>query len=93
MRYWQNTCFKSPENPSCIDNFFINSPVYFQDNHVLETCTWVIHKIIVTILRTRFKNQESKSLKYRNYENQTRLSIETVTGFVINKQINKFINK
>ena len=31
------TCYKNPQNPSCIDLIFTNSPLSFQSSGVIET--------------------------------------------------------
>ena len=38
------SCFKNPENPSCIDLILTNSPYTFQNSCVIETGLTYFHK-------------------------------------------------
>ena len=48
------TCFKNPNNPSCIDLFLTNTIRSFQENQVFETGLSGFHKLIITILLSTF---------------------------------------
>ena len=48
----ESTCYKNPENPSCIDLFLTNSPYSFQNSGVVETGLSDFHKMIVTVMKT-----------------------------------------
>ena len=61
------TCFKNPENPSCIDLFLTNLPRSFQCSSVLETGLSDFHKMIVTVMKTNFKRMPPKIINYRDY--------------------------
>ena len=63
------TCYKNPENPSCIDLFLTNCPRSFQNTCLYETGLSDFHKLVVTILRTIFELLPPKIIKYRNYKN------------------------
>ena len=63
------TCYKNPENPSCIDLFLTNCPRSFQNTCLYETGLSDFHKLVVTILRTSFEPLPPKIIKYRNYKN------------------------
>ena len=41
------TCFKNPENPSCIDLLLTNRPLSFQTTTVIETGLSDFHKMVV----------------------------------------------
>ena len=62
------TCFKNPENPSCIDLILTNHPKSFQQSCTLETGLSDFHKLTITILKTFFKKQEPKIVRYRDYK-------------------------
>ena len=64
----QNTCFKSVENPSCVDLFLTNSSRSFQNTNVISTGISDCHKMIVTILKTTFKKTKPKVILYRSYK-------------------------
>ena len=49
------TCFKSIDNPSCIDLILTNRPHNFQNSAVLETGLSDFHLLTVTVLKTTFR--------------------------------------
>ena len=61
------TCFKNPENPSCIDLSLTNSPYSFQNSCVIETGLSDFHKMIVSVMRTTFQKLKPRIVKYRDY--------------------------
>ena len=63
------TCYKNPENPSCIDLFLTNCPRNFHNTCLYETGVSDFHKLVVTVLRTSFEPLPPKMIKYRNYIN------------------------
>ena len=63
------TCYKNPENSSCIDLFLTNCRRSFHITCLYETGLSDFHKLVVTILRTSFKPLPPKIIKYRNYKN------------------------
>ena len=52
----ESTCYKNPENPSCIDLFLTNSPNSFQNSGVVETGLSDFHRMIVTVMKTSFQS-------------------------------------
>ena len=63
------TCFKNPDNPSCIDLFLTNRPRNFQFTTTIETGISDFHELVVTVLKTFYKKQRDKIIQYRNYKN------------------------
>ncbi|XP_057290348.1 uncharacterized protein LOC130613047 [Hydractinia symbiolongicarpus] len=63
------TCFKNPDNPSCIDLFLTNRYNYFQNTSTLETGLSDFHKMAITVMKIYFQKQKSHIIKYRNYKN------------------------
>ena len=61
------TCYKNPNNPSCIDLLWTNFPKYFQNSSVIETGLSDFHKMVVTLMKTNFKKLEPKIINYPNY--------------------------
>ena len=61
------TCFKNPENPSCIDLMLTNSPYSFRHSCVIETDMSDFHKMIVSVLKTIFQKLKPKIVHYRGY--------------------------
>ena len=62
------TCFKNPENPSCIDLFLTNRQKSFQNTSTIETGISDVHKLVVTVLKMYYKKQKPKIFQYRNYK-------------------------
>ena len=65
----EKTCFKSVENPSCVDLFLTNCVKSFQNTKVISTGISDCHKMIVTVLKTTFKKAKPKEILYRSYKN------------------------
>ena len=56
----ESTCFKNPNNPSCIDLFYTNRSRYFQNTSSIETGISDFHKLVVTVLKMFYKKQKPK---------------------------------
>ena len=54
------TCYKNPQNPSCIDLILTNSPYSFQNSFPIETILSDFHKMTVTVMKTTYE-------KFTNY--------------------------
>ena len=63
-----NTCFKSVDNPSCIDLFITNKPLSFQNTKVFHVGCSDFHKMAVTVMKTKFAKLQPKEVTYRNYK-------------------------
>ena len=64
----EKTCFKSVENPSCIDLFLTNNNRSFQNTQAISTGISDCHKMIVTVLKITFKKAKPKETTYRSYK-------------------------
>ena len=64
----EDTCFKNPDNPSCIDLFLTNTPLSFQNTTTLTTGLSDFHKMVVTVLKTTFPKAKPKVISYRDYK-------------------------
>ena len=62
------TCFKSPENPSCIDLLLTNTKNNFDETVALESCLSDFHKLVVSVLKSYFKKEDPKVIYYRDYK-------------------------
>ena len=62
------TCYKNPNNPSCIDLFLTNCARSFHNTCVFETGLSDFHKLVVTLLRTKFESLPPKISSYRIYK-------------------------
>ena len=61
------TCYKYPENPSCIDLILTNNLNSFQNSGVIETCLSDFHKMTVTVMKTTFEKLKPNIVYYRDY--------------------------
>ena len=61
------TCYKNPENPSCIDLILTNNPNSFQNSGVIETGLSDFHKMTVTVMKTTFEKLKPNMIHYRDY--------------------------
>ena len=52
-----NTCFKNPSKPSCIDLIITNRPKSFQNSVTVETGLSDFHKMTLTVMKVFYKNK------------------------------------
>ena len=64
----QKTCFKSTNNPSCIDLFVTNSPRSFQNTITFASGLSDFHKMILTILKSTFPKVRPKQILYGKFK-------------------------
>ena len=62
------TCYKNPNNTSCVDFMFTNKARRFQRSCVIETGLTDLHKMAITVLKMQFRKLEPKVISYRNYK-------------------------
>ena len=62
------TCFKNPDNLTCIDLILTNKHRSFQNTSVIETGLSDFHRLTITLMRVNFQKQIPKVLNYRNYK-------------------------
>ena len=65
----EKTCFKNPENPTCIDLILTNRPRSFQDSTVVETGLSDFHKMCVTVMKMYHCKQRPSVITYRKFKN------------------------
>ena len=61
------TCFKNPENPSCIDLIFTNRSRGFQNSCAIETGLSDFHKMTLTVMEKSFQKYKPRITKFRAY--------------------------
>ena len=61
------TCYKNPENPSCIDLILTNNPNSFQNSGVIETGLSDFHNMTVTVMKTTFEKLQPNIIHYKDY--------------------------
>ena len=64
----EKTCFKSLNNPTCIDLFLTNCNRSFMHTNVVSTGVSDCHKMILTVLKTTFKKAKPRVISYQNYK-------------------------
>ena len=62
----QPTCYKNPDNPTCIHLILTNFPRTFQSICVIETGLPDFHSTTLTIMRKTFKKQRPRIIDYRS---------------------------
>ena len=62
------TCFKNPENPSCIDLILTNKPRSFIKTGVIETGLSDYHKLVTTVMKMHFPKSKPSIITYRSYK-------------------------
>ena len=85
------TCYKNPDNPSCIDLFLTNRPKCFQSTMKMEIGISDLHKMIITVLLLFFfnKKQKPKIIHCRNYKTfNANLFKEELNNELLNMDIN-----
>ena len=78
------TCFKSTENPSCIDLILTNRPKSFQNSTAFETGLSDFHLLTLTVLKTAFRKRPPKVVMYRNYKNYSSFKFKEDLQFHLN---------
>ena len=63
-----DTCFKSLENPSCIDLILTNCRSSFQNTTTISTGISDFHKMVVTVFKTTFPKCKPQLKKFRSYK-------------------------
>ena len=79
------TCFKNPDNPSCIDLFQTNCSRSFQDTQGIETGLSDFHKMNLTVLKISFTKQKHGTIFYKNYKKFDNLEFKEA----LNKELMK----
>ena len=62
------TCFKNPENPTCIDLILTNKPLSFKNTYVIETELSDFHKMVLAVLKMHFPKMKPQVITYRKYK-------------------------
>ena len=65
---FDKTCYKSVENPSCIDLLLTNCSKSFQKTSVISSGISDFHKLIVTVMKTTFPKAKPVQIFFRDYK-------------------------
>ena len=64
----EKTCFKSKDNPSCIDLFITNSPNGFQNTSTITTGLSYFHKMVITVSKATFTKSMPNVITSRDFK-------------------------
>ena len=84
----QPTCYKNPDNPTCIDLLLTIAPRSFQSTFVLEAV--LLDCLLMTVIRKSFKKFQPRIINYGPHKN---FSYEKSKFYLLNELIKEdFIN-
>ena len=63
------TCYKNPKNPSSIDMILTNRKHSFENSTTVEKGLSDHHKMIITMMKGKFKKKDPKIINFRCYKN------------------------
>ena len=85
------TCYKNPNNPSCIDHILTNSPKSFFKTETVFTGLSDFHKLVLSVFKLHFSKVKAKEVSYRDFRDfkennfnrdlQSRLSAQSVEEY------------
>ena len=81
------TCYKNPENLSCIELILTNSPYSVQSSCVVKTGLSDFHKMTVTVKKTTYEKLKPRIINYRDYQN---FCNDTFRQILLEKSTNSF---
>ena len=65
----QPTCYKNPNNPTCIDLILSNTPRSLEGTCVTETELSDFHLMTLTVMKKSFRKFHPRLINYRSYNN------------------------
>ena len=65
----QPTCYKNPNNPTCIDLILSNTPRSFQSTCVIETGLSDFHLMTLAVMKKSIRKFHARLINYRSYKN------------------------
>ena len=79
------TCFKSTENPTLIDLILTNKSQYFQKTRVIEAGLSDFHKMVLTVMKTKYKKQPPKLIIYRDFKNFSNINFRCQLDYILSR--------
>ena len=79
------TCFKNPNNPSCIDLILTNKSKSFINSQVVETGLSDHHKMCITVSRTHLPKMKHNIVTYRSYKHFKLYNFRNELGVALSK--------
>ena len=65
----EKTCYKNPQNPSCIDLILTNKPLCFQNTKCIDIGLSDFHLLVVSSFKAKFDPGKPKLIYYRDFKN------------------------
>ena len=78
------TCYKNPENPSCIDLILTNKSRNFKNTTTIDLGISDFHKMIITSFKFQYKPGKPKVIYYRSYKNFDKVNFEIELSIAFN---------
>ena len=82
----QPTCFKNPENSSCIDLVLTNKPRSFQTKCVIETALSDFHRMTISVLKILFRKLPPKIINYRDFKTFDNKRFMNSIGYIFSEE-------
>ena len=89
----EKTCFKNPNNPSCIDLIITNRPTSFQNSMVIEKGLSAFHKMCVTVMKMYYSKQKPiiHYRKFKDFNNDSLIKdLQTLLAKSFNEEVIPF---
>ena len=82
----EKTCFKSVENPSCIDLILTNNAMAFHNTTTVFTGLSDFHVLVLTVLKTSITKSKPQKITYRDYNNFDSVRFKDELKYVLVKE-------
>ena len=82
----EKTCFKSVENPSCIDLILTNNAMAFQNTTTVFTGLSDFHKLVLTVLKTSIIKSKPQITTCRDHKNFDSVRFNDELKYVLVKE-------
>ena len=81
----EKTCFKSINNPKCVDLLISNTEKCFKSATTIDTGLSDFHKMVLVILKRKFEKAKPKVTSYRDYRHFDGNSFRCALRFELSK--------
>ena len=87
------TCFKNPINPTCIDLITTNRPKSFKESEVIETGLSDFHKMSLTVMKVFYNDRESFNKKYKDFSKEAFFFVSSFIWGTFNSAVDNILQK
>ena len=81
----EKTCFKSINNPTCVDLLISNKEKCFKSATTIDTGLSDFHKMVLVVLKKKFEKAKPKVISYRDYRHFDGNSFRCALRFELSK--------